>query len=475
MKTIYLNILFLVAALLPAIVLAGPNDQINLGKKIYDDKDLSLNLNQSCQSCHHQKAKFSDPENRMMPAHLPVSDGSDNVLFGTRNAPSAAYAGFSPIFHFDGELFVGGVFWDGRASGIEVTATANLGDGPTGDPMADQAKGPFGNPVEMALGAESDPDSTVNAVVSKIESSNYAKEFKKVCGKDIFNDYGKAYNCAANAIAAFERSNQVNKFTSKFDQFLTEQGGDVSQYGTDHDTGLYIGPPVPFTSNVFTFDEADGLAIFNAMAFGPDSAITNGGQCNLCHLTTNHFVDTLNNPVNGPNPVGPNLDGSYNPVFTDFTYDNLGIPLNERIAELHPGAGSDPGLGGQTELLNAAFDAPYVDADNLVGAFKVSSLRNLAATAPYGHNGYFPNMTSIVQFYNTRDLYPCNGTPGEIPATPELLAQGFIPGYPQDAYNTFCWEDPEFPGTMNSDELGNLGLTSAQVDKLVLFMNTLTD
>ena len=126
---------------------------IELGGKIYRDLNLSANGNQSCQSCHGPTAAFADPENRIAPLYFPVSDGSNTENFGNRNAPSAAYAGFSPIFHYDVAegLFIGGLFWDGRASGrMDKTATSDLGAGPTGDPLADQAKGSFHNPVEMA-------------------------------------------------------------------------------------------------------------------------------------------------------------------------------------------------------------------------------------------------------------------------------------------------------------------------------------
>jgi cytochrome c peroxidase len=108
-------------------------------------------------TCHRPSAGFADPENCISPALFPVSDGSDPALFGGRNAPEASYEGFRPVFHYDEveELFVGGLFWDGRATGrMDITATGGLGDGPTGDPLADQAKGAFGNPVEMALTLE---------------------------------------------------------------------------------------------------------------------------------------------------------------------------------------------------------------------------------------------------------------------------------------------------------------------------------
>jgi cytochrome c peroxidase len=119
------------------------------------------------------------------------------------------------------------------------------------------------------------------------------------------------------------------------------------------------------------------------------------------------------------------------PVFTDFTYDNLGVPKSE-----HPllvNADVDLGLG-------AVVGDPEEN-----GKFKVMSLRNIGLTGPYAHNGYFTTLKDITHFYNTRDV------PAEM------------------------WPEPEYPQTINTDELGNLGLSSADEDALVAFMQTLSD
>ena len=87
-----------------------------LGGLIYRDTNLSLNYNQSCMTCHHPAAGFADPVNRRNPVEFPVSQGSDPDLYGGRNAPSSAYAGYSPIFGWNDDMggYVGGMFWDGR-------------------------------------------------------------------------------------------------------------------------------------------------------------------------------------------------------------------------------------------------------------------------------------------------------------------------------------------------------------------------
>ena len=124
-----------------------------LGKKLYFDENLSEPNGQSCASCHLPSAGFADPDQG-----IPVSEGVIPGLFGGRNSPTAAYAMYNPIFHFDGELYIGGQFLDGRATGNEL-----------GDPLADQALAPFLNPVEMA-------NTSKTTVVGDALESNYKKE-----------------------------------------------------------------------------------------------------------------------------------------------------------------------------------------------------------------------------------------------------------------------------------------------------------
>ena len=77
------------------------------------------------------------------------------------------------------------------------------------------------------------------------------------------------------------------------------------------------------------------------------------------------------------------------------------------------------------------------------GKFRVPTLRNIALTAPFGHNGYFKTLEEIVHFYNVRDV------------------EEFAPA--------------EYAGTVNTDELGNLGLSPEDEAAIVAFLKTLTD
>jgi cytochrome c peroxidase len=98
-----------------------------LGKELFLDKNLSSPPGQACADCHVSEVGFGQPD-----TSLPVSRGAHPDRFGNRNDLTAAYAAFSPRFHYDAHEhhYVGGFFWDGRA-----------------DTLEEQAKGPFLNPL----------------------------------------------------------------------------------------------------------------------------------------------------------------------------------------------------------------------------------------------------------------------------------------------------------------------------------------
>ena len=330
-----------------------------LGKAIFFDADLSTPPGQACAECHSPNQGFSNPE-----VNLPVSRGVHRDRFGNRNDLSAAYAGFSPPLHFDEKekAYIGGNFWDGRA-----------------DNLVEQAKGPFLNRLEMA-----NPDAA--AVVVKIRQAAYAPLFLEVFGADALKVVDRAYHLAAEAIAAYEMSPEVNAFSSKYDFYLKKL--------------VALSPA-----------EQRGLALFE----DPKK-----GNCAACH------------------PSQPGVDGTP-PLFTDFTYDNLGVPKNPGNPfyylprELNPDGPRwvDLGLGAVVKKAS----------EN--GKFRVPTLRNIAHTPPYMHNGVFKNLWQVVMFYSTRDVGP--------------------------------WPAPEVPETVNREELGNLKLTAAEIDDIVAFMLTLSD
>ena len=379
-------ILLLLLAFGVALGAGAASPKAELGKSIFFDQDLSLNGNQSCASCHDPAVGFVGPLADVN-AHGAVYEGSIPGAFGDRKPPSSAYATLSPILHVDRKgTFIGGNFWDGRATGERL-----------GNPAADQAQGPFLNPKEQALSTPAD-------VVTRVCASSYGTLFRQVWGTDACDpaNVAAAYDDIALSIAAYEASPEVNSFSSKYDATFAGK-------------------------EKLSKEEQRGFALFKGKA-----------GCAACH------------------PAGKGA------LFTDFTFDNLGIPKNpENPVYADNPAFVDLGLGGF--LASRPDYAEYAD-DNM-GKHKVPTLRNVDlrpspdVVKAYGHNGYFKSLEGIVHFYNTRDVLPvCPGAYTEA----EALAAA-------------CWPAPEVAANVNTDELGDLGLSPSDEAAIVAYLKTLSD
>lgn len=262
--------------------------------------------------------------------------------------------------------------------------------------LEEQAKGPFVNPLEMA-----NPNG--RHVVNKVRHASYAPMFEEVFGKNALQDDSKAFDRVAEALAAFQRTSQFAPFSSKYDAYLAGK------------TRL-------------TRQEMRGLRLFES---------EDKGNCAACH----------------PSKPGPKGEP---PLFTDFSYDNLGVPRNPANAFYRLPARHNPdGMRYVDRGLGAALGKPAED-----GKFKVPTLRNIAVTAPYAHNGYFTTLEGVVAFYNDRDVRPRCAS--------ELLGDA-------DALRRKCWPAPEVAANVNKDELGNLQLSRREREDIVAFMKTLTD
>lgn len=378
-------------------------DLQSLGMKIFFDSNLSTPPGQACAACHSPAVGWTGPEEELNKAGS-IYPGAVHTRFGNRKPNASAYATLTPSFHAvrkgDDVVFVGGDFWDGRATGWKL-----------GNPAADQAQGPFLNPVE-----QNNPDA--KAVVGKICGSAYAAEFRDVAKRIwAIEDVCAAnteltYGIVAIAIAAYEHSPMVNQFSSKYDLYLA---GNAS----------------------LTAEEKKGLELFEGKA-----------KCSNCHTSR-------------PGPKGEP------PLFTDFTYDNIGVPKNPdnpwytMPAEFNPEGNKwvDPGLEGF--LKEVPQYAMY--AKENFGKHRIPTLRNVdlrpraSFVKAYGHNGYFKSLEGIVHFYNTRDVLP----------RADAVAD------PSPGVNS--WPPPEVTANINKEELGNLGLTTAEEAAVVAFMKTLSD
>jgi len=393
----------------------SPTEQ--LGKSVFMDESLSLYGNQSCASCHGGEVGWTGPVS-IINQYGSVYEGSNAGEFGDRKPPSAAYATQSPIFALHrqgGGLFIGGNFWDGRATGEKL-----------GNPAADQAQGPFLNPAEQALLDSAcvvyfvciaDYPVTLEDVYPDACDIAWPVDVDTQCAPPgVLLDLDdanaalvdEAYDSIALSIAAYEASPEVNAFTSKYDAYLAGSA-DLNE------------------------QERQGLRLFNGR-----------GKCSRCH-TSKEKQGQL-------------------PLFTDYSFDNLGVPrnvYNPVYAARGPGW-LDEGLGG---FLTTRSEYAGM-AEEHKGSQKVPTLRNVDLRPDPGfvkaftHNGYFKTLKGIVHFYNTRDVKPvCND---RFATEAEAMELG-------------CWPEPEFSESVNDDELGNLKLSDAQEDAIVAFLKTLSD
>lgn len=356
-----------------------------LGKMLFFDANLSTPPGQSCAACHAQEAGFTGPTSEINAAGS-VYPGAVHVRFGNRKPPTAAYGGSSPVLFYDEgeEVWIGGMFWDGRATGWTL-----------GDPLAEQALGPFLNSLE-----QNNPNAFL--VCKRVARSSYAHLFEEAWGPgtlDCRNDLEGTYDRIGLSISAYEQSTEVNPFTSKYDYFLA---GMVE----------------------LTEQEALGLELFE---------LEDKGNCAACH----------------PSQQGPEGEP---PLFTDFTYDNLGVPKNPENPFYHAPRKWNPAGAKWLDLGLGAFLArtDYADmAEENYGKQKVPTLRNVdlrpheGFVKAYGHNGFFKSLEEIVRFYNTRDVEE--------------------------------WPPPEVAENVNTDELGDLGLTPEEEAAIVDFLKTLSD
>lgn len=379
-------------------------DLQTFGEKLFFDENLSVPEGQSCATCHGSETGWTGPDEEVN-KRGGVYPGALHTRFGNRKPNSSAYATLSPSFHavYENEKvqFRGGNFWDGRATGLVL-----------GNPAADQAQGPFLNPVEQNV-----PDA--RTIVDKVCRSAYVSNFEKVASdiwgkKDICSsgDIRLQYGIIGIAIAAFEHSGAVNQFSSKYDSYLKGQ--------------------VKLTET-----EKKGLALFEGKA-----------RCSSCH--------TSNSEEQG-----------LHPLFTDFTFENVGIPRNpqnpwyEMDTAFNPDGSAwvDPGLADY--LKEVPQYAMY--ANENYGKHQVPTLRNVdkrpheGFIKAFGHNGYFKSLEAIVHFYNTRDILPSSAGVAD----------------PQPGIN--CWPMPEVPENLNKTETGNLGLTAEEESYIVAFLKTLND
>ncbi|MES2160304.1 MAG: cytochrome c peroxidase [Pseudomonadota bacterium] len=266
--------------------------------------------------------------------------------------------------------------------------------------LAEQAERPFLAPHEMANASKQE-------VIDRLKKAPYVEQFRAQFGAAILDNAEQAFGRMTFALQKYQlEDEEFHPFDSKYDQFLA---GKVT----------------------LSDQELRGLALFNDPA---------KGNCIGCHTSAR------------------GADGAA-PLFTDFTFDNLGVPRNKKLAATADPAYFDLGLCGpdRTDLAARA---------DLCGAFKVPTLRNVATRQTFFHNGAFDNLKDVVAFYVRRDTNPEEW----YPTGTDGVVQKFNDLPPQYRKNVNTTEVPynRQPGMAPA-------LSPGEIDDVVKFLGTLTD
>lgn len=230
------------------------------------------------------------------------------------------------------------------------------------------------------------------AVLERIkENTDYVAAFESFYGTAIFDNTEQAYFSMTQAIGKFEKTDEFSPFDSRYD--------------------LYLDDPI---KNPFTFKELTGKSLFFSQFM----------NCAMCHQL--------------------NANSSKTETFSGYEYHNIGVPENSLLRSFNGETKKDLGL-----MLNNAF----ANDATAKGKFKTPTLRNVAVTGPYMHNGVFKDLKTVVAFYDhfvnsDRNLNPETGQ---------------------------AWKAPEVNENLAAELTASDKLTDYQLESLVCFMKTLTD
>lgn len=227
------------------------------------------------------------------------------------------------------------------------------------------------------------------------ENPAYALSLTSLFGSDVFDSDSKAMAAMSASIAAYERTDLFQPFDSKYDRSLR---GEVK----------------------LTEQEELGRVLFFSSQFS---------NCSKCHKQQL-------------------LGGAEKETFTNYQYHNIGTPVNKAARVLN---------GAKPQHIDEGLrDNPAATEPQFSGKFKVPTLRNVAVTGPYMHNGVFNDLRTVVAFYNK---YNSKNPRHQI--DPETKAK---------------WADPEVADNISKEELeSGSALNAKRIDALVAFLRTLTD
>ena len=298
-------------------------------------------------------ASCHDPNNHYAPSNAqPVQFGGPNLTTpGFRAVPTLTYKNLIPPYS-DDAVNPDGVSANAPGGGFTWDGRANT--------LAEQAAIPLLSSFEMANTSQA-------AVVQVVQSASYAALFQQAYGTNVFSNPTTAFTDVGLALQQYQLEDpSFHPYTSKYDYtFLVE---------------LSNGQPVTFTAA-----ELRGYSVY----LGADK-----GNCFACHY-------------NGP------VTGGGGALFTDFTFEGLGVPRNANIPAnvTHPGLPTMYYDLGLCTAQNPTTPHILPASAQYCGLFKTPTLRNAATRQSFFHNGVFHNLTDLINWYNTRDTSPATWYP----------------------------------------------------------------
>lgn len=256
------------------------------------------------------------------------------------------------------------------------------------------------NQVNLNGGPFLNPDEMMmpsrSAVIQRVrENPEYVAAMQRFFGPQVFSREQQAFSRLGHAIAAFERREIFHPFSAHYDAVMAGEA-------------------------TFSALEQEGYELFHSSEAG----------CLRCHDSTA-------------------LTGPDRQTFSNDEYYNLGVPIHTEVRAARDDMAPDPGLAGNPFLRSPA--------EAQLGRFKVPTLRNVAVTAPYFHNGVAQDLFTAVQLHHHR---------GTLDAA----------SHPINPETGQAWGKTDYPQNIDYAALAlPRALDDAEVTALVAFLHTLTD
>lgn len=307
-----------------------------LGEQLFNEAGLSGDGQIACVTCHDPDLGFSDG--------LSFSMGTGVT---GRHAPHLFNVGFQRWFYWDGRA---DTLWGQALSPIEHPNEMNLD---RVSMLHFIANHPEYGPAYEALFGPLPPLVTQSTIMPAMPMPQSYKDPRHqnwvALDEASQSDINRAFSNIGKALAAYQMT--LITAPTPFDYF-------VEDLREQRETGL----------SQFSMSARRGLKLF-----------MNEANCHLCHSGV---------------------------LFSDREFHNLGfepfdIGRTQGVltaqASVFSSAGpySDDPNGDKSIYLNALISGHITD-----GAFKTPSLRNIAMSPPYMHDGRFATLKSVVEFYN---------------------------------------------------------------------------